>query len=71
MLNFRGLFEKLFKSFRPGGDTEMVLKLVEDDIRHVMIIKRYWLYGVFMMWWRLFISFLLSVANLWLAYENF
>ncbi|MBW7954794.1 hypothetical protein H3C61_03195 [Candidatus Gracilibacteria bacterium] len=55
MLNFRKIFEFLFKSFDISGDTKLIEKLELDGVRFLMIVKRHWIYGIIHSWRVLFV----------------
>lgn len=46
IVNFRKVFEFLFKSFDIAWDTKLIEKLEHDGVRFLMLIKRHWMYGV-------------------------
>ncbi len=55
MLNFRKIFEFLFKSFDISWDTKLIEKLELDGVRFLMIIKRHWIYWIIHSWRVLFV----------------
>lgn len=70
MLNFRKLYEIIFKSFNVAADTEMVEQLENDNIEKMIIIKRSWIFGIFIS--GKFISMLLiMIINIYLIHLNF
>lgn len=70
MLDFRRFIEFLFKSFRVSRDTEQVQGLIEGGQKHVMLVKRSFIYGVFSS--LLFIPLLVLTAfNVFLANRHF
>ena len=70
MLNFRLLYEKLFSSFDVSADTKLVEELEREWVEKIMIIKRSWIFGIFISWMFLFV-FLLMLANSYLIFINF
>lgn len=70
MLNFKALYEFLFKSFVVGRDVEMIERLLEDGYQSVLIIKRSWLYGLASSLW-LFPLLGLGFANIYLILRHF
>lgn len=55
MINFRSIFEFLFKSFDIAWDTKLIEKLEHDGVRFLMVIKRHWIYGILHSWRVLFV----------------
>lgn len=55
MINFRSVFEFLFKSFDIAWDTKLIEKLEHDGVRFLMVIKRHWIYGILHSWRVLFV----------------
>lgn len=55
MLNFRKIFEFLFKSFDISWDTKLIEKLELDWVRFLMIVKRHWIYWIIHSWRVLFV----------------
>lgn len=45
-INFRKIFEFLFKSFDISWDTKMMEKFEKDGIRFLIVVKRHWLYTI-------------------------
>lgn len=46
MLNFRSIFEFLFKSFDISGDTKIIEKMEKEWTRFLIVVKRHWLYTI-------------------------
>lgn len=55
MINFRRIFEFLFKSFDIAWDTKLIEKLEHDGVRFLIVIKRHWIYGILHSWRVLFV----------------
>lgn len=70
MLNFKAIYEFLFKSFVVGRDVEMVQQLYESGHESLLIIKRSWLYGLASALW-LIPLLALGIINVYLILEHF
>ncbi|MDD2487652.1 MAG: hypothetical protein PHS92_04770 [Candidatus Gracilibacteria bacterium] len=70
MINFKALYEMIFSSFDVSADTKLVEEFERDGVEKIMIIKRSWIFGLFISWMFLFI-FVLMVANSYLIFLNF
>ncbi len=64
-LNFRKLFEYIFKSFDVAGDTKLLEKYEKDWIRFLMLIKRHWIYSILHSW-KVLVVIVIWVANAYL-----
>lgn len=70
IINFRGLYETVFKSFNVAADTELITKFEADWISKLIIIKRSWLFWLFISW-KFFMMFAIMIVNIYLIYLNF
>lgn len=70
MLNFQKIYEWIFKSFRINGSVGLVQIFEQEQIRHLMIIRRSWIYGIFINLLLLLIL-AVTVANIMYILENF
>ena len=70
IINFRRLYEALFKSFNVAADTELVNRLESDWVNKLIILKRSWLFWLFISW-KFIVMFLIMLANVYLVYLNF
>lgn len=70
IFNFRKLYEAIFKSFNVAADTEIVSKLSEDGVSKMIIIKRSWMFWLFISW-MFWLMFFIMLLNLYLIYINF
>ncbi len=50
MIPFDKIYSWLFKSFNISGETELISRLVRDGYTHIMIVKRSWIFALFMLW---------------------
>lgn len=69
MLNFRLIFEFLFKSFDISWDTKVIEKMEQEWIRFLMVIKRHWLYAVINSW-RVLVVIKIVLLNVYLLVFN-
>ena len=69
MIPFHLLYSWLFKSFRISSETDLVDKLIAEWFRKIMIVKRSWIFALFVLWLPLFILGL-SFLSMWIAYES-
>lgn len=67
MINFRKIFELIFKSFDISGLTKLLEKLEQDNNRFIMVIKRHWIYGVLHSWVVL-VVLIIAIANAYLLF---
>jgi len=70
MLNFKWLFEFLFKSFLVGRDVEMIERLYLEGYQSLLIIKRSWLYGLASSLWMIPLV-IFGVVNVYLILKHF
>lgn len=68
MLNFKKVFEFLFKSFDISWDTKLLEKLEKDWLRFLMVIKRHWMYSVLNLW-IVFIVLIITIINLIILFK--
>ncbi len=69
MIPFDKLFSWLFKSFNISGETLLIERLHEEWYQKFMIIKRSWIFALFMLWLPLCIL-TLSWVSIYIAYES-
>ncbi len=69
MIPFHKLYSWLFKSFNISGETLLLERLKNEWHSHFMIIKRSWIFALFMLWIPLFILILSSIS-VYIAYES-
>jgi len=70
LINFRWAYELIFKSFDVAADTSLVNKLETDWVKKMIIIKRSWLFWLFISW--MFVAmFTIMLVNAFLIYINF
>ncbi len=69
-INFRNIYEFFFKSFNISLDTKMLETIKKEWVKHVLIIKRSWIFGLFESW-ILLIIFLIMLTNCYLLFKNF
>lgn len=50
MIPFDKIYSWLFKSFNISGETELIERLVGDGYAEIMIIKRSWIFALFILW---------------------
>ena len=67
MFPFHKLYSAIFKSFDISSETETVVRLREEDVKKIMIIKRSWIFGLAMIWIPVLIVFI-SVCNISISY---
>lgn len=46
MLNFQKIYEWFFNSFRMNGGTHLIRIFEQEHVKHLMIIRRSWIYGI-------------------------
>jgi len=66
MIPFHRIYSWFFKSFEIAGETKLVTRLVEDGHQRIMIIKRSWVFALFVLWIPLCIL-ILSGLSIWIA----
>lgn len=64
-INFRKVFEFLFKSFDVSWDTKMIQKLESEWTRFLIVVKRHWLYTIVNSW-RVIIVLIITFVNAYL-----
>lgn len=50
MIPFHIIYSWLFKSFRISWETELIDKLINDGYTRLMIVKRSWIFALFVLW---------------------
>lgn len=48
MITFRKIYELLFSSFRVSNSRDLLNELEQEKTEKIIIIKRSWIYGLFM-----------------------
>ncbi len=69
MIPFHSIYGWLFKSFRIGGETDLVDRLVWEWYARILIVKRSWIYALFVLWLPLTIL-ALSIASISIAVSS-
>ena len=64
-INFRSVFEFLFKSFDISWDTKLIEKLEKDWVRFLMMMKRHWIYALLSSW-RVLVVIVIAFVNIYL-----
>lgn len=67
MIPFHSIYTWLFKSFRISGETELVDRLIAEGYTRIMIVKRSWIFALFVLWIPVVIV-LLSMLSIYIAY---
>lgn len=67
MIPFHRLYSWLFKSFFIGEETRLVDRLIKQGYDKIMIIKRSWIFILYIFWIPLLLL-MLSGASIWIAY---
>ncbi len=67
MIPFHSIYTWLFKSFRISGETELVDRLIAEGYTRIMIVKRSWIFALFVLWIPVVILFL-SMLSIHIAY---
>jgi len=66
MIPFHRIYSWLFKSFRISGETELIERLITDGYSKIMIVKRSWIFFLFVIWIPIVILGL-SGMSIWIA----
>lgn len=66
MIPFHIIYSWLFRSFRIDGETELLIRLSKDGYKKFMIVKRSWIFALFIAWIPLVIL-ALSVLSITIA----
>lgn len=66
MIPFHKIYGWLFKSFSIDSEITLIDRLVESGYQHIMLVKRSWIFILFVLWMPL-IVFLLSMMSIWFA----
>jgi len=70
MIPFDKIYSWLFKSFNISGETEMIDRLItKNKIQEIMVIKRSWIFALFMLWIPIVIL-ILSGLSIWIAIDS-
>lgn len=69
MIPFHRIYSWLFKSFNISGETLLIDRLISEWYQEFMIIKRSWIFALFMLWIPLAILGL-SGASIFIAYTS-
>lgn len=69
MIPFHSIYTWLFKSFRISGETELIERLIDEGHDRIMIIKRSWIFALFVIWMPILIV-MLSSLSVWIAYVS-
>lgn len=62
MIPFHIIYSWFFKSFRISGETELIDKLINNGYTRLMIVKRSWIFALFVLWIPLLILVLSGVS---------
>lgn len=66
MLPFHHIYSWFFKSFRINWETELIDRLISEGYSSIMIIKRSWIFALFILWVP-FVILGLSGLSIWIA----
>lgn len=69
MIPFNRLYSWLFKSFNISGETALIDRLISEWYEEIMIIKRSWIFALFMIWLPMAILGL-SWLSIYIAYDS-
>lgn len=69
MIPFDRIYSWLFKSFNISGESLLISRLMEEWYKEFMIIKRSWIFAIFMIWLP-FCILLLSCLSIFIAYYS-
>jgi len=69
MIDFSALYSWIFKSFDIADDKEFIEQIRKENVAHVVLLKRSWIFGVYHLW-ALLIIILLGIINSYLVYQN-
>jgi hypothetical protein len=50
MIPFDRIYSWLFKSFNISGETELIDRLIQEGYQELMIVKRSWIFALYMLW---------------------
>lgn len=62
MIPFHIIYSWLFKSFNISGETELIDRLINDGYQKLMIVKRSWIFALFVLWLPIVILFLSGLS---------
>ncbi len=66
MIPFHRIYSWLFKSFQIAGETKIITRLSDEWYKRIMIIKRSWIFALFVLWIPIVIL-LLSYISIWIV----
>ncbi len=66
MIPFHHIYSWLFKSFRIAGETDLIDRLINDGYEKILIVKRSWIFALFILWIPIVIL-MLSGLSIWVA----
>jgi hypothetical protein len=66
MIPFHSIYGWLFKSFRIAGETNLIDRLISDGYEKILIIKRSWIFALYVLWMPVVILSL-SAVSIWIA----
>lgn len=69
MIPFHRIYWWLFKSFSIAGETKLIERLIGEWYSRMMLIKRSWIFILFVLWEPLVIL-ILSLVSTWIAYDS-
>lgn len=69
MIPFHRIYSWLFKSFSIAGEAKLIERLIWEWYTRMMLIKRSWIFILFVLWEPLVIL-LLSILSIWIAYDS-
>lgn len=69
MIPFHKIYSWLFKSFKISWETELIDKLISEWYSKMMIVKRSWIYALFILWIPVLIL-ILSWASMYVAHMS-
>lgn len=69
MIPFHIIYSWLFKSFRISGETELIDRLLQDEHKKLMIVKRSWIFALFVLWLPIVIL-MLSGISIYIVQES-
>lgn len=66
MIPFHSIYSWLFNSFRIAGETNLIDRLISDGYEKILIIKRSWIFALYVLWMPVVILSL-SAVSIWIA----
>lgn len=70
MIPFHKIYTWLFRSFRIDSETSMVQGLINEGVKSIIIIKRSWIYALFLSWIPI-VLFFLTLLNIYILSESY